>query len=225
MFACENCDRQFKNRSGLSGHKRMVHYSGGTSEPTTKVVQEQSTGTTPTTTEVVQRCLEEYLGERLEQQDGLLDNVLQRLDELLAAKQSDHQHDLAACYGCRGLVDEILGDNPDDNQVAVHDHGDGCLQCVAQQEAGSRRSMQRTAMYYEGLPGVTEIREQAYIGQQTITIVDWSEKVRTEDFDDATFGVVLDGMVADHRENGNRSGVTKADLARMYEEAGQRGIR
>jgi len=216
MYQCEECQREFKTSQALAGHHQFKHgvkraagaagrAAGGAAELVTRVELEQ---------------LVAAGDERAEQQDYLLGNVLQRLDELLGVvgerkpehgehghgQHAEHGHGPATCDGCRDdLVGEILGENPDDAQALYHVHGDNCPQCVAQQEAGGRRSMQRTANYYEGLPGVTEIREQAYIGEQTITIVDdRSEPVNTEDLSDAEFRLLLLGVV---------------------KEAGQRGIR
>jgi len=155
MFSCEFCGGEFKNRSGLSGHKRMAHYSESASETTTQVVQDHSKGTSPTTKEVVEQYLEDYLGERLERQDELLGGVLQRLDEVLS-KQSDHDH-------------ELLEDNPGDDQPVAHIHGDDCPQCVHEQMKG----VQRSAVWHDrNVPGAKEAREHAMVGEQKVTIVE-----------------------------------------------------
>jgi len=172
MFSCEFCGGEFKNRSGLSGHKRMAHHSESTSETTTQVVQDYSKSTGPTTKEVVRQHLEDYLGERLERQDELLAGVLQRLDEVLP-KQSDHghgqhRHDPATCDGCRDFLQEFQ-DNPDDDDHPVeHEHGDNCPQCVHEQLKG----VQRSAVWHDkNVPGSKEAREHAMIGEQMVTIV------------------------------------------------------
>ena len=72
-----------------------------------------------------------------------------------------------SCDGCHDLVDEILAENPDDNPPVEHDHSDDCDGC----RRHGLKKVQNTAMYYEGLPGVSEIRERVYVGQQIISIV------------------------------------------------------
>lgn len=99
MFDCEFCGGQFKNRSGLSGHKRMAHYSGSTSESATRVVQERSRSTSPSTKEVVQECLEEYLGEHLEP-------IQEALDHLLSGSEHTHGGD-PDCRHCHDALHAI----------------------------------------------------------------------------------------------------------------------
>jgi len=107
MFACEMCGREFKNRSGLSGHKRMIHsestrqlgeHSGSTSEHSTRALGEHSRSAPASTVQLLQ--------ERLEQQDEVLGNVLQRLDQLLASEVL-HPHE-SGCSGCQEMAQETL---------------------------------------------------------------------------------------------------------------------
>jgi len=217
MFDCEFCGGQFKNRSGLSGHKRMAHHSESTSETTTQVVQDHSKGTSPTTKEEVQQYLEDYLGERLERQDELLGDVLQRLDGVFS-KQSEHDHG-DHCEGCREHAEQLLGANPDDDQPVAHEHGDGCPGCVHEQLKGVRRT---TLFVEENVPGAKEELEHAITGQKMVTIVDDRSTVNTETLDNATFGRVLLGMAL---EAGQRNDPEfNARLEMMMVEARRRGI-
>jgi len=217
MFDCEFCGGQFKNRSGLSGHKRMVHHSESASEPTTQVVQKHSESGRPTTNEVVQECLEEYLGGRLERQDELLGDVLQRLDEVLP-KQSEHDHG-DHCEACREHAEQRWEPNPDDYQPAEHAHGDGCPECVHEQLKGVRRT---TAFVKETIPGGKEALEHAITGQKMVTIVDDRSTVNTETLDNATFGRVLLGMVVEAGQTGDPK--LTARVGEMMVEARRRGI-
>jgi len=96
MFACEMCGREFKNRSGLSGHKRMIHYSESTSEHSTRALGEHSRSAQASTVQLLQ--------ERLEQHDEVLGNVLQRLDQLLGSEVL-HPQD-SSCSGCQEMRQE-----------------------------------------------------------------------------------------------------------------------
>jgi len=96
MFACEMCGREFKNRSGLSGHKRMIHYSESTSEHSTRVLGEHSRSAPASTVQLLQ--------ERLEHHDEVLGNVLQRLDQLLGSEVL-HPQD-SSCSGCQQMRQE-----------------------------------------------------------------------------------------------------------------------
>lgn len=98
MIDCEFCGGQFKNRSGLSGHKRMAHNSESTSETTPRVVQEHSRSTSPTTKEVVQECLEE-LGQHLEP-------IREALDHLLSGSEHTHGGD-PDCRHCHDALHVI----------------------------------------------------------------------------------------------------------------------
>jgi len=216
MFSCEFCGGQFKNRSGLSGHKRMAHHSESTSETTTQVVQDHSKGTSSTTKEEVQEYLEEYLGERLQRQDELLGDVLQRLDEVLP-KQSEHDHG-DHCEGCREHAEQLLGANPDDAQPAEHVHGDDCPECVHEQLRGVRRT---TLFVEEKVPGGKEALEHAITGEKMLTIVD-DRTVNTETLDNATFGRVLLGMVVEAGQTGDPQ--LTARVGEMMVEARRRGI-
>jgi len=164
MFSCDFCGGEFKNRSGLSGHKRLANHSESTPETTTQVVQDHSKGTSPTTLQ--------QLGERLERQDELLGDVLQRLDEVLPKQSehghSQHRHDPATCDGCRDFLEEFQDDPDDDGQPVEHQHGDDCPQCVDEQLKG----VQRSAVWHDkNVPGSKEAREHAMIGEQKVTIV------------------------------------------------------
>jgi len=97
MFACEMCGREFKNRSGLSGHKRMIHYSESTSEHSTRALGEHSRSASASTVQLLQ--------ERLEHHDEVLGNVLQRLDQLLGSEVL-HPQD-SNCSGCQEMRQEI----------------------------------------------------------------------------------------------------------------------
>jgi len=216
MFDCELCGGQFKNRSGLSGHKRMAHHSESTSETTPQAVMAHLNSTNPTTKEVVQQHLEECLGERLQRQDEILGDVLQRLGEVLP-KQSEHDHG-DHCEGCREHAEQLLGANPDDQPVA-HEHGDGCPECVHEQLKGVRRT---TLFVNEKVPGGKEALEHAITGQKTVTIVDDRSMVNTETLDNTTFGRVLLGMVVEAGKTGDPK--LNARLGEMMVEARRRGI-
>jgi len=102
MFDCELCGGQFKNRSGLSGHKRMAHHSESTSESAPRVVQEHSRSTSPSTKEVVQECLEEYLGQHLGEH---FEPIQEALDSLISGSQHTHGGD----RNCRSCHDALHG--------------------------------------------------------------------------------------------------------------------
>jgi len=232
MHSCETCGQDFKTIQGMLGHQRMKHSGNGAQNSGQfQSNNAQNNGQ--------HQCSVAQNSDQHQSNDG--ENIQQSGDKLLSrseclalidasvkrqvAGMEPHVHDLA-CDGCRDFLDQYMQENPDffEPDPVPHDHGDGCPECVAQQQQGGRRSMQRTANYYEGLPGVTEIREHQYIGQQVITIIDDRPTVQTESLDDATFRIVLDGMLADVREKGDRSEF-KAGLPEMVEQAGRRGIR
>jgi len=98
MFACEMCGREFKNRSGLSGHKRMIHYSESTSEYSTQELGQHSRSARPSTIQA--------LGERLEQQHEVLGRVLERLDETLGS-EVNHTHG-SSCHECHQFAEQVL---------------------------------------------------------------------------------------------------------------------
>jgi TolA-binding protein len=150
---------------------------------------------------------------------GRLEMLVGLVEELHAA-HSGHQHGMG-CSGCREQVEQ---ENPGDGEQ--HQHGDDCPECAEQQSHGEYRGIQRTAIFYESkVPGAKEAREHAWIGEQTVNIVDnrRPETVDTRTLSDLDFALVLKGLMMEAEEHPYDPEL-KAKLVELMEEAGERGI-
>jgi len=158
MFACEMCGREFKNRSGLSGHKRMIHsestrplgeHLGSTSEYSTQELGQHSPSTRLSTIQA--------LGERLEQQDEVLNTVLERLDEVLS-RAPQHTHE-SSCHECHQFAEEVLN------------HGRG---------EGRAEGIQECHEHYQSIPGVSELRDRWIAAQEMVEDIPLIKVTRAE---------------------------------------------
>ena len=82
MQTCDDCGREFKNRSGLSGHKQLTHRleSGSQSADSsaTERFNERLTDRSQRLTERSAEALEQLISERLERIEAALDGALER---------------------------------------------------------------------------------------------------------------------------------------------------
>jgi len=175
MFDCELCGGQFKNRSGLSGHKRMAHNSESTSETTPRVVQEHSRSTSPSTKEVVQECLEEYLGEHLEP-------IREALDHLLSGSEHTHGGD-PDCRHCHDALHAISAKGWEEGfeegvrrltatpgVMAAREFNDWA------KERNAEHPGDPVVTSFVDVPGVKEAIEKYQLGQAVVTITDPEER-------------------------------------------------
>jgi len=175
MFDCEFCGGQFKNRSGLSGHKRMAHNSESTSETTPRVVQEHSRSTSPSTKEVVQECLEEYLGEHLEP-------IREALDHLLSGSEHTHGgdpdcrhcHDALHAIGAKsweeGFEEAVRRLTATPGVMAAREFNDWA------KERNVEHPVDPVVTSFVDVPGVKEAIEKYQLGQAVVTITDPEER-------------------------------------------------
>lgn len=232
MYRCEDCQRDFKTAQALSGHNQWRH-ANPAAGPAAQQVNQQLT-------KAQLQQLVAAQASNAQQQEDLVVNGFQQLDEKFSKLSgvvdellsmpgehgehaehghSQHAHDPATCGGCRDMVEEIVGGNPDDAQAVEHVHGEDCPDCVHEQLKGVRRT---TAFVEETIPGAKESLEHAITGQKMVTIVDDRSTVNTETLDNETFGRVLLGMAV---EAGQRKDPDlNARLGEMMVEARRRGI-
>jgi len=232
MYRCEDCQRDFKTAQALSGHNQWRH-SNPAAGPAAQQVNQQLT-------KAQLQQLVAAQASNAQQQEDLVVNGFQQLDEKFSMLSGvvdellsmpgehgehaghghgQHAHDPATCGGCRDMVEQMVGANPDDAQPVEHVHGDGCPECVHEQLKGVRRT---TLFVNEKVPGGKEALEHAITGEKMLTIVDDRPTVDTETLDNATFGRVLLGMVVEVGQTGDPK--LTARLEEMKVEARRRGI-
>jgi len=133
MYACEICDREFKNGAGLAGHNQLKHGSERSGQRLSMSVLERSSERSESGEKVQERLLEQIQEqlERLEEKeraDSLIDQV----------RVEGHHHGMSdpECPGCIEVVSETL-------------------------RAARQKGIDETVAYYEAIPGVKNLR-QAY---------------------------------------------------------------
>jgi len=221
MYRCEECQRDFKTAQALSGHNQWRH-SNPAAGPAAEQVNQQLVAAQASNAQQQDKQLVngfQQLDEKLSELGEVMDGLLSMLGEHGEDSHGQHRHDPATCDGCRDMVEQLVGGNPDDDQPVEHAHGEDCPECVHEQLKGVRRT---TVFVEETIPGGKEALEHAITGQKMVTIVDDRSTVNTETLDNATFGRVLLGMVV---EAGQRNDPElNARLEMMMVEARRRGI-
>jgi len=171
MFDCELCGGQFKNRSGLSGHKRMAHHSESTSETTPQVVQEHSRSTSASTKEVVRECLEEHL-----------EPIQEALDSLLSG--SEHTHggdpDCRHCHDALHAIEAKSYEQGFDEGVRRLAATSGVMAAREFNDWAKERNVEHpvdpVVTSFVDVPGVKEAIEKYQLGESVITITDPEER-------------------------------------------------
>jgi len=137
MATCDICGNEFKNNSGLSGHKQLAHRF------------ESADGS------ALERSPERFVkrsDQRLVQQfeERLLEQIQLQLDRLEELERAST------------LIDQVKAAAIEE----VHKHGmsdpecPGCLEVVRKSlNAVEQKARDETTAYYEAIPGVTQLRE------------------------------------------------------------------
>lgn len=150
MEYCEYCERTFKTVQGLAGHHRMKHdASNGQYRAEYRPSAEQRQ-------ERLLEQFEERLLEEIQPQLERIERAALLIEQVKRIAVEDHRHGMSdpECPGCIELVSETL-------------------------RAAEQKGVDKTVAYYEGIPGVTKLREMQEHNkangkgpEQGITIVD-----------------------------------------------------
>lgn len=140
MLICEVCGNSFKNKSGLSGHRRLAH---------------QLYSPLPSTQEA-------SLGEFFEE-------LFEGLEEGLENRQSVDENGTRQVVD-EGTVGEWLeAITQKIANLSTHDHAT-CETCNIERQAAEKIGIKQTVDYYEKIKGVTELRQRHKLGQTKIRI-------------------------------------------------------
>jgi len=112
MVSCDLCGKTFKNKSGLTGHKRLKHYLGSTNEELTERVTEQL----PQEKSLLERLLEPSTEDKhhdQEQPNQLQEQLIEQQTALIEqlqgqlASTEEHEHSAASCHQCHHFAYNI----------------------------------------------------------------------------------------------------------------------
>jgi len=131
MATCAICGNEFKNNSGLSGHKQLAHRS----ESAQASGLERSPERFAKPSEQLQERLLEQIQEQLERLEAL-EVASSVIDKMRAAAIESHKHGMSdpECPGCIDVVGDSLA-------------------------AAEKKGVDKTVAYYESIPGVKKLKE------------------------------------------------------------------
>jgi len=145
MHYCEHCQRNFKTVQGLLGHQRMTHNSSG--EPMQSVVVSTASAKVAEERSVVKEPWEfwrDYWADHQKEEPPVKELPVANLQNVIL-------------QGVNQIAERL--------SETAHDHAT-CATC----EMRATEAMKETVDYYEGIQGVTELRENHRIGQAIIEI-------------------------------------------------------
>jgi len=145
MLICEICGQSFKNKSGFSGHRRLAHQLDSASTASAKVAEELPVRTWKEPWEFWRDHWVE-----LQKEEPLV-------KELLVKEPPVANLQNVILQGVNQIAERL--------SETAHDHAT-CATC----EMRATDTMRETVNYYEGIQGVTELRENHRIGQAIIEI-------------------------------------------------------
>jgi len=131
MATCDICGNEFRNNSGLSGHKQLAHRS----ESAYSSAAERSGERLSKRSEQFQERLLEQIREQLERLEEL-ERASSLIDKVKAAAIENHKHGMSdpECPGCIDVVRQSLA-------------------------SAEQKGVDKTVAYYDNIPGVKGLRE------------------------------------------------------------------
>jgi len=140
MATCDICGNEFRNNSGLSGHKQLAHRLESAYSSASSSALERSTERFAKRSEALEDRLvqqfEERLMDQIQPQLDRIERAASLIEQVKRTVVEEHRHGMSdpECAGCIELVSETLRDE-------------------------RQKGIDETVAYYEAIPGVKHLRE------------------------------------------------------------------
>jgi len=136
MATCDICGNEFKNNSGMSGHKQLAHRFESADGSALERSPERFTKRSDQLQERLVQQFEERLLEQIQPQLERIERAALLIEEVKRVAAEDHRHGMSdpECPGCIEVVTDTL-------------------------RAAEQKGIDRTVAYYEEIPGVKQLRE------------------------------------------------------------------
>jgi len=136
MATCDICGNEFRNNSGLSGHKQLAHRSESAYSSALERSPERSTKRSEQLQERLVQEFEERLLEQIQPQLDRIEQAALLIEQVRSSAIEAHKHGMSDphCPGCNEVVRRSLN-------------------------AAKQEGIDETTKYFEGIPGVKQLVE------------------------------------------------------------------